>query len=88
MTAPTLHAVAEILARMERIELEELAFEYVKGHSIVCRVCTVSGQDWERDHVDEDTMLERVRSMSTPALTQMLAPAAWVGVTVHELRSG
>jgi hypothetical protein len=85
MSVPTLHSITERLASMERIELEELAFEYVKSHAAVCRLA--AGGDQTEPHADDTTISQRVGSMSSAGLAAMLAPAAFVSVSAHELWS-
>jgi hypothetical protein len=85
MSVPTLQVITERLASMERIELEELAFEYVKSHAAVCRLA--SGDEQTEPHADDATISRRVGAMSSAGLADMLAPAALVGVSAHELWS-
>jgi hypothetical protein len=79
---PTLHAVTERLSKMERIELEELAFEYVKSHAAVCHF---ADRAEPAPHADDVTISRRLGAMPTPSLVDLLAPAALLGVTAHEL---
>ena len=84
MSVPTLHAITPRTASMDRIELEELAFECAKSHAAMCRLA--AGED-ERDvpHADDTTISQRIGSMSSIALDEVLAPTALVGISAHEL---
>ena len=84
MPVATLHAITERLSKIDRIELEELAFEYVKSHAAACRI---ADQGEAAPHADDDTISQRIGSMSTTSLAALLAPAALLGGSAHELWS-
>lgn len=84
MQPHTLHAIEAALAGLDRPDLEELALEYVKSHAAVCAI-TCAGED---DHVSDADMADKIGAMSTEQLATMLAPAAWIAVTAHEVMSG
>ena len=85
MQPHTLHAIEEVLSKMERPDLEELAFEYAKSHA---SVCAISDAGEAEVHADDGSMADRIGAMSTEQIATMLAPAAWIAVTAHELMSG
>jgi hypothetical protein len=84
MSLPTLDAITERLSKMERVELEELAFQYVKSHGAACRI---ADQAEAAPHADDATISQRVRSMTTSSLADLLGPAALLAVSAHQLGS-
>ena len=91
MQQHTLHEVEEALAAMDRLVLEELAFRYVKSHGAVCVVAGGEAEAVDHDeaahHADDDTIRDRVGTMGTEQLASILGPAAWIGVTAHDIVS-
>lgn len=83
MAAPTLHAVVEDLARLERADLEEIAFEYLRSHAQICRLA--SGTEHVEDlHASDAELTQRVGELSTRRLAEMLGPGAWLSIIAHE----
>lgn len=84
MRQHTLHELDEALASMDRLDLEELAFRYVKSHNTAC----ITGGAGPDRHADDAAILDRIGLMETAELSAMLGPAAWIGVIAHEFVSG
>lgn len=68
---------------MERFDLEELAFRFVERHRAACDVAGGA----VGHHAEDATIRERIGVMGTGQIVVMLGPAAWIGVTAHELMS-
>jgi hypothetical protein len=82
---PTLHAIVEGLERLDRPDLEEAAFEYVRGHAQISRLAgaaTGAGAGYASD----DELTQRIGEMTTRQIAELLAPAAWLAIVAHEQR--
>lgn len=86
MAAPTLQAVVEALARLERRDLEEIALAYVRSHAEVCRLAGTTEHGGEQ-HASDSELARRIGEMSDQQLAELLGPAAWLSVIAHERRA-
>lgn len=59
------------------------AFRYVESHHAACNAASAEVEH----HADDATIRDRIGTMGTEQLAVMLGPAAWIGVTAHELMS-
>jgi hypothetical protein len=83
MAAPTLHAVVEALERLERADLEEVAFEYLRSHAQICRLAS-GAEHVEDTHASDPELTQRVGELSSQQLAEMLGPGAWLSIIAHE----
>jgi hypothetical protein len=87
IASPTLQAVVDALEQFDRVDLEEVAFEYLRSHAQVCRLAA-GAEHAEENHASDADLAQRVGELSVRRLAELLGPTAWLSIVAHEQRPG